>query len=274
MKNWKRYGALLGVVVLLIIFALPMCSALKGDFSMNMFVASLFTVLFVSVMAYVIWMLYRYLNKKNGNGEQRNKGEIKNIIFDVGCVLVDFDWKGYIDGFGFPEEKKEKIIQATFKSSVWNERDRGLYDEEKYVRQCIALAPEYEEEIKEVMRRSPETIHRMPYAETWVKYLKSRGYHLYVLSNYSRYMVERNKKKMPFLKYMDGVIFSCDVRMIKPEKEIYEEILRRFDLNAEESVFIDDRKENCQAAENVGIRTVEFQNFKQAAGQLERLGVK
>lgn len=271
MKNWKRYGALLGVVLLLLVFAMPMYFALKGDFSQKAFMASLFTVLFVSVMAYVIWMLYRYLNKKSN---KEAEGMIKNVIFDVGCVLVDFDWKGYIDGFHFPEEKKERIINATFKGPVWDERDRGCLEEEEYVRQCVALAPEYEADIREVMRRTPETIHRLPYSETWAKYLKSRGYHLYILSNYSAYMRDRNKKEMTFLKYMDGTVFSCDVKMLKPEHQIYEKVLEQFSLKAEESVFIDDRPENCQGAREVGIRAIEFKNFKQVTEELEKLGVK
>ena len=272
MKNWKRYGAILAVVLLLLVFALPMYFALRGDFSQKMFMASLFTVLFVSVMAYVIWMLYRYLNKKKV--DKGTDTMIKNVIFDVGCVLVGFDWEGYMDSFHFPEEKKERIINATFKSPVWDERDRGLYEEEEYVRQCVAIAPEYESEIREVMRRTPETIHRLPYSETWAKYLKSQGYHLYILSNYSMYMLEQSKKEMPFLKYMDGTVFSCDVKMLKPEHQIYEKVLETFNLKAEESVFIDDRPVNCQGARETGIQAIEFKSFKQAAEELEKLGVK
>lgn len=272
MKNWKRYGAIIGIVFLLVVAALPMYFALKGDFSQNMFMASIFAMLFVAVMVYAIWMLYRYLNKnKKPSGESKG---IRNVIFDVGCVLVDFDWKSYVDKFNFPEEKRNRIVNATFKSPVWDERDRGLYDEEEYVRQCVELAPEYESDIREVMRRTPECIHRMPYAETWVKYLKSRGYNLYILSNYSHYMVEKNKKEMPFLKYMDGVMFSCDVNMLKPEHQIYENLLETFGLKADECVFIDDREENCQGARNVGIQAIQFTGFRQVTAELEKMGVK
>ena len=88
MKNWKKYAAIIGVIALLMIFCLPMYFALKGDFSQKQFMASLFTVLFVAVMCYVLLMLFKYLNKKKE--EQQVAGEIKNVIFDVGKVLVDF----------------------------------------------------------------------------------------------------------------------------------------------------------------------------------------
>ena len=79
---------------------------------------------------------------------------------------------------------------------------------------------------------------------------------------------------MSFLPYMDGAVFSCDVEMIKPEPEIYQYILEQYDLNPSETVFLDDRKENCQGAEKQGIHAIQFKSFKQAAAELEKLGVK
>ena len=77
-----------------------------------------------------------------------------------------------------------------------------------------------------------------------------------------------------FLKNMDGVIFSCEVKEIKPEPQIYRTLLTRFGLKPEESVFLDDRPENCEAARVLGIHAIEFHNLKQAAKELEKLGVK
>ena len=77
-----------------------------------------------------------------------------------------------------------------------------------------------------------------------------------------------------FLKYMDGTIFSCQVKELKPEAGIYRKLLDTYHLDPEKTVFIDDRKENCQGAEKQGIHTVHFQDFKQAAAELEKLGVK
>ncbi len=87
MKSWKKYAAIIAVIALLMIFCLPMYFALKGDFSQKEFMASLFTVMFVAVMCYVILMLFKYLNKKKD--DQQNSSMIKNVIFDVGLVLVD-----------------------------------------------------------------------------------------------------------------------------------------------------------------------------------------
>ena len=75
MKNWKKYAAIIGVVALLVIFCLPMYFALKGDFSQKEFMASLFSVMFVAVMCYVILMLFKHLNKKKEKLDKIRKSE-------------------------------------------------------------------------------------------------------------------------------------------------------------------------------------------------------
>ena len=270
-KNFKRYGALLAVALLLVVFCLPMVFALgKSEQSQMLFRGALGAAFLIPVLAYAIWMVYRLLS---GKKKERQSG-IENIIFDVGQVLVKYDWETYLGSFGFDKNKYEKIADVTFRSSTWNERDRGALEDEEYVKEMVQAAPEYEAEIREIMRRSAETISPVEYSETWVKYLKNQGYRLYILSNYGSYMLERTRDKFDFLKYMDGAVFSCDVKQIKPEAEIYKTILNRYHLNPEKSVFIDDRAENCQGARNAGIHAIQFKSFKQAAAELEKLGVK
>lgn len=270
MKNFKRVGAIIAVVLLLAVFCLPMVFAMgKGENSQALFKGALGAAFLIPVLIYIFWMVYRIFGKK-----RKPERNIENIIFDVGQVLVKFDWETFLKGFGFDKEKYEKIADATFRSSIWDERDKGLLEEDEYVRRFAELAPEYEADIREVLRRSPETITASDYAETWVKYLKNQGYHLYVLSNYSNYMLEHNRPQMSFLKYMDGAVFSCQVGEIKPEPEIYRILLERFHLKADKCVFLDDRRENCKGAQKLGIHAIQFQNFKQAVSELEKLGVK
>ena len=211
-----------------------------------------------------------YVQKKTG----KRRTQDQNVIFDVGNVLVDYDWKTYLKGFHFPEEEEKKLAKEIFQSDIWNERDKGLYDEEEYIRRFIEKAPEYKKDIRRVLRETPKTIGTKDYAQTWVQYLKKRGYRLYILSNYSEYMLERTKAKMNFLKYMDGAVFSCDVKEVKPEPAIYKILLEDYGLKPEECVFIDDREENCRGARKLGMHAVRFHDFKQAAADLEALGVK
>lgn len=267
----KKTGAWIAIVILLLACCLPMFFAFgSGENSQNYFKASLAVAIMVPILAYAIWMVYKLLNKNKKVVES----DMENIIFDVGKVLVKFEWEKYLDSFGFPKEKRDKIAKAVFESETWNERDRSSEDEQYYVDKMIKDAPEYADDIREVMRRSGETIERMDYAETWVRYLKDKGYHVYILSNYATYTLEKTEEELTFLKYVDGAVFSCQVKQIKPEPDIYQTLIKRYNLDPQKSVFLDDRKENCEAARKQGIHAIQFESFKQAAAELEKLGVK
>ncbi len=270
MKRSKRILAIAGVVLLLIAFCLPMFFAFgEGEDSRSMFMAALGVAIFVPVFAYICMMAVRIFGKK----KEPETGAVKNVIFDVGRVLVSFDGEGYVRSFGFPEEEHQRVMDATFRSHVWYERDRSDRPEEEYVAQMVSAAPEYEADIREVMRTSDRSIAVMDYTVSWLQYLKQKGFHLYVLSNYSRYMLEHTKEQLDFVKYMDGAVFSCNVGLLKPEEAIYRHLLDQYHLKPEECVFIDDTRENCDAARALGIKTVHFTDFQQAAKELKALGV-
>lgn len=270
-NKWKRIGAWTVIVILLLACAMPMIFAFgNGENAQDYFKASLAIAIMVPVLFYAMWMVYRILNKNTKVADS----DIKNIIFDVGQVLVNYDWETYLDSFGFSKEKREKIADVVFRSNIWNERDRSSKEEAYYVQQMVKAAPEYESDIREVMRRSDETITQTDYADTWVRYLKDKGYHVYILSNYATDTLDKTKDKLTFLKYVDGAVFSCQVKQIKPEAAIYRTLLNRYHLEPERSVFLDDREDNCEAARKMGIHAIPFVSFKQAAKELERLGVK
>ena len=271
-NNFKRTAAIVGVILLLALFILPMVFALgKGEDSQAWFRASVGAVIIIPCFAYLMMLVYRVLNRRTA---PQPSGEIKNVVFDIGQVLMRFDWEGYLKSYGFSEEKYNKIADAVFRGPVWDQRDKGCLTEAEYVDQMVALAQEYEADIREVMRRSGETISLMDYAVTWVKYLKEKGYHLYILSNYSDYMRQETISKMEFLPYMDDTVFSCDVKMLKPDREIYETLLEQCGIRGKESVFLDDRAENVAGARAAGLHAIQFKNMKQAAADLEKLGVR
>lgn len=128
MKNFKRAAAILGVVVLLAVCCLLMIFAWQRRQRTGNFKAAVGTVILVPVLAYVFLMVYKLLKKENKEAE----GEVKNIIFDVGQVLVSYDWESYLKAFRFPAEEEKLIAEKVFKSQIWNERDRGLLSEEEY----------------------------------------------------------------------------------------------------------------------------------------------
>ena len=196
---------------------------------------------------------------------------IKNIIFDVGNVLVEYNPDGLMHRLGFDEETLQAVNQAVFQNELWNESDRGVLSPEELLEAFIANNPAYEKEIRQVIDAVGDTISLMPYTVEWVKGLKEKGYHLYILSNYAEYTYEKTSHKMEFLPYMDGVVFSYRCKLIKPEKEIYEYICKTYELKPEESVFLDDRKDNVEAARNMGMHDIVFENYAQDSETLEQL---
>ncbi len=194
---------------------------------------------------------------------------IKNIIFDVGKVLVSYEPMQYLRSLGFDEKIVDAVGKAIFFHPLWEEGDAGTYEMDEYLPRYIANAPEYEKEIRLAYERMGDVIELFPYAVDWIKGLKERGYRIYILSNYSEYVYEFTKSKLRFLEYADGAVFSYAVKMIKPQEDIYEYLMRTYGLYAAESVFIDDRTENIEGAMKCGIFGILFTDYETTKKNLE-----
>ncbi len=198
---------------------------------------------------------------------------IKNIIFDIGNVLVGYDGLAYLKSFGFPPEEEEAILYATFRSPYWAELDREAIPLPELMEDFCSLAsPEYREDIFRVFDGAHQSIIPWPESLPWIQSLQERGYGVYYLSNYSSLMIERTIDSMDFLPYLDGGLFSYEVKRVKPEPEIYEAFLERFpQIKPEESVFLDDSEKNIEAAEAFGFHGIVFRDREQAKKELEEL---
>ena len=195
---------------------------------------------------------------------------IKNVVFDVGQVLVTFDPPKYMRDLGYNDDVIEVLQKAMFNHPLWGELDRSIYTRAELEDMFVENAPEYEKEIREVFGSIENSAAPQPYVIEWMEDLKKRGVGLYVVSNYAEFMYEGTKHTMLFLPYMDGVMFSYMCHAIKPEKEIFENLLNKYGLKAEECVFIDDRAENIEGAEKVGLTGIQFKSYQQAKETLNQ----
>lgn len=198
---------------------------------------------------------------------------IKNIVFDVGNVLVEWDPKKALRELGIDGEDMEAVLDATVRSDVWNESDRSTLSDEELLSRMIGNAPGYEEQIRQLWEHVQLAIWQFDYSRAWINRLKENGYRVYILSNYSKYAYEKTIEALSFLEDVDGALFSYEVHQIKPEPEIYLSLLQKFHLNAEECVFLDDRKENVEAAKQQGICGIQFHTYEQAVAELQKYGV-
>lgn len=197
---------------------------------------------------------------------------IRNIIFDVGMVLVDWQPRDAFRQLGFDEETVKAVAAATIESEAWSENDRSLLSDEEIAAEFVRRAPEYEREIRLFWDNVGLPVRQFDYTKDWIRELKGRGYGVYILSNYGRRTYSQTKDEaLSFLSEVDGALFSFQVQQVKPEPEIYQTLLERYSLVPGECVFFDDRPENIEAAGRAGIHGVVFENQKQAKEELERL---
>ena len=199
----------------------------------------------------------------------------KNIIFDMGGVLLRFDPDYFISRLGITGVDADLLRREVFRSADWVRMDRGTLTDEEGVRRVCARLPEH------LHAAAAELICRWEYPEilpmegmaALIGELKNAGYGIYLLSNaFTRQ--HTYWPRVPGSEYFDDTLISADVKMIKPQREIYELALEQFNLIADECVFIDDLPSNIEMAENCGIHGVVFHgDVEILRSDLRRTGV-
>ena len=188
---------------------------------------------------------------------------IKTIIFDIGNVLIGFNWWSYITSM-FPENVARIVTDALWKNGYWEEFDRGVLPYEEIVNLMEAAAPDYKDEIRMALAHAEDSLHRYDYAIPWVKQLKEMGYQVLFLSNYSEFLMERKLEVLDFLPYMEGGLFSCHAKVIKPDRAIYEKLCEKYQLMPDECLFIDDNLANIEAAKAFGMHGIRFEGYEKS----------
>lgn len=199
---------------------------------------------------------------------------MKNIIFDLGGVVVEWNGERVIDSFKGNPSLIMYIKSNGFFKDYWNAFDKGTLSRRELVDKVALITGISAEECNAFVEHVKLSLVPIPETEALIKELSARGYKLYCLSNMSNDFYDYLKTREVF-KYFDGQIISAIEHMVKPDREIYELILNRFHLKPEESLFIDDLTANIKAAQALGIQTVHFANKQKGYEEIrERLKVK
>lgn len=188
---------------------------------------------------------------------------IRNMVFDIGNVLMDFRWKEYMRSlFSENEALIQTINQGIWHNGCWAAMDKGEMDGAATLRSAVAFAPQYEKEIKLTLDRVAHAFHKFGYAVPWVQELKGMGLNVYYLSNYSAFSIAANPDVLDFIPYMDGGVFSFEVKAVKPDPEIYRCLCDKYDLKPEECLFTDDVPANVKGAQACGFQGIVFEGYE------------
>lgn len=198
---------------------------------------------------------------------------IKTVIFDIGNVLADFSWEPFFRSFEFSEDVYTKLVRATVKSPEWNELDRGARSTEKIIASFVENDPSIEQEIRRVFQDVNAMVTKRDCAIRWIGHLKKAGYQVLYLSNLGEITRAHCRDALSFIPYTDGGVLSYEVKAIKPEPAIYQALIDKYDLKPEECVFVDDIRENVEAAKKMGFEIVHATTHEVALKELAALGV-
>lgn len=188
---------------------------------------------------------------------------IKNIVFDMGGVLIDFNFDRTLKEY-YPEKYHDILNQLVFKNDVWRRMDGGFERSDDVIARVVPLLPE---ETRQLMSGMISDFYPyMPAIDGMadlIKRLKKAGYSVYLLSNATPRFFDRYLD-IPALTLMDGYFISALYKLLKPQREIYEAFCNKFSLKAEECFFIDDMPQNIQGAKDYGMSGFIFKKDIQA----------
>ena len=197
--------------------------------------------------------------------------KIKNIVFDFGGVLLDWNPRYFYRTF-FKDEKEMEYFLANICSDEWNvEQDRGRPFAEG-VKLLQLQYPEYREAIRLYSDNWEDMLKgEFPDSVKLLHELKDQGYRIWGLTNWSAETIPVAYRKYDFFRLFDGIVVSGEEKLIKPDKRIFKVLLDRYMLDAGESVFIDDNHANITSAQELGFKAILFDNIINVRGQLSTL---
>ena len=185
---------------------------------------------------------------------------IKNVIFDFGNVLIDWNpaylFLPYFNG----DEKKCRFFTDNVCNREWFTRmDRGE-DMDKCVAELQETYPQYADAVAMFRDRWFEMCNgEIPGMLEIIQDLKQKGVGVYGLTNWPAETYDEAHRRFKTIASIDNIVVSSHVKLAKPEPEIFQLLFSRYDLNPKECVFIDDRKDNVNAAIRLGMSGIVFQ---------------
>jgi 2-haloacid dehalogenase len=200
-------------------------------------------------------------------------GALDTVVFDVGNVLIDWDPR-YLYRKMFGTEKEMEDFLSEVGVMGWHlEQDRGR-SLQAGTEVLISRHPEYAREIQAFYGRWEEMFGGgISGSVAVLRELRDRGYALYALTNYSSETFPLARRQYGFLEWFDQIVVSGEEGLVKPDREIYDLLVRRTGLDPAASAFVDDREENVRTAEDLGFTGVVFRGGEELREEMVQFGL-
>jgi putative hydrolase of the HAD superfamily len=199
------------------------------------------------------------------------RSSVKNVIFDVGGVLLDWNPGRILEGYYADPGERAAMKELIFHHPDWLALDRGELSETHVLERIGERARRAVPELVDLFAVIRDSLLPKHDTVALLAGLAQRGVPLYCLSNMPTGIYATLRERFDFWNHFDGIVISGEIKLVKPEAAIFEHLLRRFDLVADESVFIDDLPANVAAAKALGLHGVLFESAAQVEAELREL---
>ena len=196
---------------------------------------------------------------------------VRNVIFDLGGVVLDWNPDRIVSRFQPVPELQASLKAALFGHADWRLFDRGTLTESELIDRLQSRVGGTRQELAAILDGVRESLVEKPETVELIRALQEQGTPLYCLSNMPATVYTHLRERHNFWDAFSGIVISGEVRMMKPEPEVFMHLLATFNLRPEESVFIDDLPANIESARRVGLHTVWFKDATQCRRELDQL---
>lgn len=197
---------------------------------------------------------------------------MKNVIFDVGGVLLDWNPGRILEGYYADAAERARMKAHIFQHTDWLELDRGMLTESALLERIAGRAGRPVPELGNLFEVVRDSLQPKTATIALLGSLAARRVPLYCLSNMPASVFSHLRRRFEFWSLFAGIVISGEVKLVKPEPAIFEHLLNRYELAARDSVFVDDLPANIQAAQALGLHGVLFENARQVELALQAVG--
>jgi HAD superfamily hydrolase (TIGR01509 family) len=195
-------------------------------------------------------------------------GTVRNVIFDLGGVVLDWNPDHIVSRFQPVLELRASLKAALF-GPEWRMFDRGTLTESELIERLQPRVGRTREEVTAILDAVRDSLVVKPETVQLIRALQAKGTPLYCLSNMPAGIYTHLRRRHNFWDAFSGVVISGEVKMMKPEPAVFRHLLDTFKLHAQESVFIDDVLANIDGARQMGLHTIWFKDAAQCRRELD-----